>query len=223
VVVSDVNLDIVREFFELNQFAVMTKWEHEQGGADPALQLYVERTAPLLPDGEAGFVLAPPELAYISRAAVEIRAWHSDRVYPSAIEPSGAFRHLVEEDSLNQAADHFGTDDFAKILVISELPISAEPRDRAIQLLEQIGITHILEFPAILKDMLDKVNPSTNYAASLTLQLLRLLKAYRFIRHQQLEFTFPTDPQVVAGQAFVDTVEDDTIGDEIADLDEEGE
>lgn len=192
---SDVNLSIVREFFELNQFRVMTRWENEQGrsGSDQGIQLYVTNTAPT--ELERAFVLSATEVRNVPRALVEIRAWHSDRFYPSVVENSAALRRIVEEESLNRASDHFETHDFATILVISELPASRDQRARSIELLQQTGVDHVLEFPVILQDILDRIDINTNYAASPTLQLLRLLKAYRFIQNQQLELTFPTEPR----------------------------
>lgn len=209
---SDVNLTIVREFFELNQFRVMTRWEHDQNrsSSDQGIQLYVTNTAPV--ELERSFVLNAANLRGLTRALVEIRAWHSDRFYPSVIENSAALRRIVEEESLNRASDHFETHDFATILVISELPVSREQRARSIELLRQTGVDHVLEFPAILQDMLDRINVNTNYAASPTLQLLRLLKGYRFIQNQQLELTFPTEPRTVVRPAQVEVKEVDEDG-----------
>src|SRR5690606_14215459 len=118
---SDVNLSIVREFFELNQFRVMTRWEHDQNrsSSDQGIQLYVTNTAPV--ELARSFVLNAANLRGLTRALVEIRAWHSDRFYPSVIDNSAALRRIVEEESLNRASDHFETHDFATILVISEL------------------------------------------------------------------------------------------------------
>lgn len=193
---SDVNLNIVREFFELNGFRVMARWDHEQSrasSADQGIQLYVVNTATA--EIDRGFVLTAAELRGVTQGLVEIRAWHSDRFYPSVIESSAALRRIVEEDSLGQASDHFQSHDFVTILVISELPASRDQRARSVELLRQIGVDHVLEFPTILQDMLDRINVNTNYPASPTLQLLRLLKGYRFIQNQQLELAFPTEPR----------------------------
>ena len=219
---SDVNLNIVREFFELNQFRVMTRWEHEQGrsgSGEQGLQLYVVNTAPA--DVERGFVLTAGDLRGVTQALVEIRAWHSDRFYPSVIENSAALRRIVEEDSLTRASDHFQSHEFVTILAISELPLSPEPRARSVELLGGIGVDHVIEFPVILQDLLDRINVNTNYPASPTLQMLRLLKGYRFIQNQQLELVFPTEPRVVAArtahveveEADIDTEDDaDAVG-----------
>lgn len=211
---SDVNLNIVREFFELNRFRVMTRWEHEPGGSgsgDQGIQLYVVNTEPV--EVERGFVLTSAGLRSIARGLVEVRAWHSDRFYPSVIESSAVLGHIVEADSVNCAFDHFQSHDFSTILVISELPASPDQRARSVDLLRRTGIDHVLEFPTLLQDMLDRIDINAAYGASATLQVLRLLKGYRFIQNQQLELVFPTEARVPRQAAAVEVVADEESSD----------
>jgi len=190
---SDVNLPLVREFFELNLFRVMTNWQQDpQRLSELTSQLFVEHGA-YDPVVDAEFLLEPSMLQSIERAVVEVRAWHADRFYPSVIEANPVLSGFVSEDAKNIAIEAFGTPEFSAILVISELPTSPEPRSRAINLLQNTGINHIIEFPTLLRDLLTKVSIHGTYAGSQTLQLLRLLKRYRLTRHQQMEFTFPFD------------------------------
>ncbi len=55
-------------------------------------------------------------------------------------------------------------------------------------------MNHVLEFPAILNDLVERVMVSGTYTGSAAMQLLQLLKRYRLFRNQQLEFTFPREP-----------------------------
>ena len=62
---ADVNLQLVREFFELNMFAVLTNWQREslrQRGADSSLQVFVENVNPALPR-DLDFCMTPPTCA----------------------------------------------------------------------------------------------------------------------------------------------------------------
>jgi len=191
--VSDVNLQLVREFFELNLFHVLTHWQHESArprAVEPGLQLLVENTQAPAGASEPGFVLSPEEVPALRRAVVEVRAWHADRFYPSVIESSPVLAQFATDDALGFARQLFGPTAFTTVLVISELPASPEPRTRSIHLLQQTGIGHVLEFPVVLRGILDKVAASGLYASP-TLQTLRLLKRYGLIRRQQLEFKFP--------------------------------
>lgn len=200
---SDLNMQIVREFFELHLFRVLTHWQHEAlftGQHDPSVLLFVERGR-----GETsarrdipGGLLRPEELGGLDRAVVEVRAWHADRVYPSVVEGNAVLGHVATPEVRQLAANVFSSEDFASVLVISELPASPRPRERSLQLLRGMGIDHVIEFPAVLQDMLQRVNAHGNYAPSQTLQTLRLLKRYGLVRNQQLELAFPLEPNLVS-------------------------
>lgn len=193
---SDLNLQLVREFFELNLFRVLTNWQQDAWrprGGEPGSQVFVENSG-LLGVGDPDFVLLPAQIASIERAVVEVRAWHGDRFYASTIESNPVISQFAEHDSLALARDVFGGRDFRTILVVSELPATPEHRMRSINLLREAGIGYVMEFPSILQDLLDRVSVNGNYAASPTLQLIRLLKRYRLVRNQQMEFSFRAEP-----------------------------
>ena len=207
---SDVTIQLVHEFFELNAFHVMTHWRHDAPRSRPAeqgVQLFVENTAPA-PARPLDYVLRAGDVTAIPRALVEVRAWHAERFYASVVESNPVLFDVVREESLARARQVFGCADVPAILVISELPASQEARERSIALFQQGGITHLLEFPTILREILNIISPNSSYAPSHTLQTLRLLKRYAFIRYQQLEFPFPTEPPIHAGRTHVDTAEE---------------
>jgi len=213
---SDVNVQLVREFFELSGFRVMTYWQHDTvrpRGADHGLQLFVENGTPA-PAAQPEFVLQASDVAGVTRALVEVRAWHADRFYASLVEANPVLFEVASDESLARAKQVFASPDLATILVISELPASPEPRQRAVALLQDAGIGHIIEFPTILQAILDRISAAVSYAPSHTLQTLRLLKRYDLIRRQQLEFGFPTEPPVVPVQPPVETAEPPDAGDE---------
>ncbi|MBI4557958.1 MAG: hypothetical protein HY706_10280 [Candidatus Hydrogenedentes bacterium] len=185
----DVNLQLVREFFELNLFRVLTNWQ--QPGEHRA-QLFVENSVPMA-GPEREFVLRPADLSSLECAVVELRAWHADRFYPSLIEANPGFGDFTKEEALALAREVFGPRTLTTILVISEMPATADQRQRSVELLQALGVHHVLEFPTVLQDLLAKVSVNGVYAASQTLQTLRLLKRYRLVRHQQMELTFAAD------------------------------
>ena len=197
---TDVDLQLVREFFELNLFRVTTNWrQHGTAGetGEVGLQLYVENTKPA--SGESlDVVLHPSDLPHLDYAVVEIRAWHTDRFYSSLIESNPGVTQFAEPWALGHARDFFGTDDFKTVLVVSELPRSAEQRIQALQRLRRSGVDHVIEFPNVLQSLASNVVLSGTYTGSPTLQLLQLLKRYRLLRNQQLEFTFSSEPAFVA-------------------------
>ncbi len=205
---GDLNMQIVREFFELNRFHVLTHWQHERIPqiSDFGSLLFVEH-----PHGEVGgevdFVPRPDQIAHIPRAVVEVRAWHTDRFYPSTVETSPVLGHVAGEEVHDLAHSIFNSAAFTTILVVSELPHSHAPRQRSIELLRAFGIGHVLEFSTILQDILARISAHGHYAPSQTLQTMHLLKRYGLIRRQQLEFSFPLEAPP-ANEAPVDTTTD---------------
>lgn len=209
-------MQIVREFFELHLFHVLSYWQHEdlpQRLSDSAALLFVEHLRSE-PRRELDFLLRPGDVPDLGRAMVEVRAWHGDRFYPSVIESSSVLAHVTGQEARALADSVFGDAPYATILVISELPQGVRQRERSLQLLRDMGIDHVIEFPTILQEMLSRVSAYGNYAPSQTLQTLRLLKRYNFIRRQQLEFSFPLEapptlaPPVVDAQSLPDDHED---------------
>ncbi len=191
---ADINLQLVREFFELHFFRVLTNWQREAAKASDGVscvQLFAENCAAVSCSEPPGAVLSLADVRTIERGVIEIRAWHAERFYPSVIENNPVLSHFVSEESLSLARDVFHADDFAAILVVSELPQSAKYRERSIDLLRQAGIDHIIEFPLVLRGLLERVSTHGAYAASETLQTIRLLKRYSLVRHQQMELPLP--------------------------------
>jgi hypothetical protein len=204
---GDVNVQLVREFFELNLFHVLTNWQQaarrfrpgEHGG-----QLFVQNTAADAAR-ELPFLLHPTDMSAIERAVVEVRAWHADRFYPSVIDANPVLYEFVSEDSLALASEIFTRQPFSTILVVSELPASPELRQRSLDRLRSTGIEHVIEFPLILRDIINRLDANGNYPASETLQTLRLLKRYKLVRNQQMEFAFTNEAPPSERQPIVDT------------------
>lgn len=209
---TDVNLQLVREFFELNVFRVLTNWQQEpwrNSASEASPQLFVENARPVI-GRELPFVLGRPDIPGIERAVVHVRAWHTDRFYPSVIESSPVLSRFEAEEATVLAGHVFAEQPYLTILVISGLPVAAQLRARSIELLQEAGVDHVIEFPTVLRDLLEHVNVDSTYGASPTLQTLRLLKRYKFIRDQQLELSLPTEPPVPATPPVVEIARPDS-------------
>ena len=192
---NDLDLQLVREFFELNLFRVMPFWQRSD--RDP--HFFVENAlAPsaAIPD----FELDAEGLASISRGAVSVRAWHADRFYASVIEANPAVTAFAQRQSHGAARALFGAADYKHILVLSELPVSPAPRAAALQTLARSEVSHVIEFSTVLEGLVRRVGESGTYASSASLQLIQLFKRYRFFQQQQLELGFPMEPPHAAIQ-----------------------
>lgn len=187
---SDLSLQLVREYFELSQFQVMTAWRPEDDARDPAPLLLVQQSSSVA-DEPPPFLMSAEDAPLLQRAVIDVRAWHADRFYPSVIENNPVLHTVTLPRTQELAVRHFGDAPYRTLLVVSELPQNPEPRKRSLELLAQTGLHHVMEFGSVLQSLLRRISPSANYAPSSTLQTIRLLKRYGFIINQQLEFEFP--------------------------------
>ena len=204
---SEVNLQLVRECFELNGFHVQTNWRHGARGrrfSGDGSHLYAVNPAPRTAPHPLGLLLYPADLPLIASALVEVRAWHGERFYPSVIENNPNITAFAAPSAMEEARARHGGAATVSILVISALPAASTARARAIQLLQAAGVGHVMEFSYILQDVLSHVDSEGHYTGSQTLQTLRLLKRYRLIRNQQLEFPFAGEPVPPAEEPPVD-------------------
>ena len=205
---TDIDLQMVRECFELNRFQVTTRWalqssvtsrdEHKQ-------QLYVQRAGNpgAAPDA---FVLTELDLLKLHRALVEVRVWHTERLYRSTLESSPIFTDFAERSRQGPALDFFGTDDFRNVLVLSALPQSGEQRAQVLEILEDSAVDHVIEYQTILRALADRVVDEAVYSGSHTLQLIQTFKRYRMLRYHQLEFPFAFDAGAVQPGDWIETV-----------------
>jgi hypothetical protein len=191
---SDINLQLVKEFFELNGFMILTNRKHQlrKIGADweYSIELLVGNLNFVEPATEPGFVLEPRNLKAIPRAIVDVKGWHTEVFYPSTIEQGRTLFAFVSPESLKYASRVFKEEPFSKVIVLSELPSNKEILDRSIDVLRKNGIDHVIEFATILKDLISRVQVNYNYTESDTLQLVRLMKRYGLVKDLQMEFMF---------------------------------
>jgi len=187
--VSDVSLQLVREYFELNFFYILPHWgivagqtkELETGSS----LLFVEQQGK--PNrAEPEFLLRSGDIAALHRAAVEVRAWHGGKLYSSAIGATSLFSRVASRQTHDLATALFKSDNYKIVLVVSELPISEPAKKAALEKLHARGIHHVIEFRTILGDLLRQISAQGNYGPSKTLQTLKLLKRYGFIHPEEL-------------------------------------
>ncbi|HDP34959.1 MAG TPA: hypothetical protein ENN29_07605, partial [Candidatus Hydrogenedentes bacterium] len=138
---SDLNMQLVREFFELNLFYVLPHWQFEEALRDvesAGSLLFVEQPKQAAP-GEPACLLRPGDVQSVQRAVVEVRAWHADRMYASVIESNPVFARVASEQTRAIAETVFNSLDYKIILVVSEFSASPHRRDQAVNLLHNAG------------------------------------------------------------------------------------
>jgi len=88
---------------------------------------------------------------------------------------------FLNKSALKRAAEVLGTEDFQKILVVSQLGAKKESRDKFLEEAHKHGVDKVIEFPTILKELISMVKTEPSYDSE-TLQTLRLLKIYGLLK-----------------------------------------
>lgn len=200
---AGVDLNIVREYFEMNGFFVRQMRKHhiqkrrsKTRRHEDEIDLMVINPRPeKAPDG-LNFMLFANDLRYISRAILSVKGWHTMTFTPATLRSSTEIFNFLERDVLKRAEELFSastqdeakeTESFKKILVLPGLPTQEPHRTQSIELLRKHGVDAIISFRAMLQDIINKVEINHNYEKSDLLQVLRLLKNYDMIRSPQME------------------------------------
>ncbi|HOW66486.1 MAG TPA: hypothetical protein P5186_25925 [Candidatus Paceibacterota bacterium] len=187
---SNVNELIVREFFELKGFFVRQPCKHVATSRrdEEEIDLLVANPRPQTATTPLPFVLAPHDLACIPHALITIKGWHSETFSVAFMSYEPDLFRFMEEGPLNQASRSFEPGSrLVRLLVISSLPQTDDLRQQSLQFLRDKGIDGVLLFSDILAELIDQTEERRNYQKSDLLQLIRLLKHYRFFREPQLE------------------------------------
>jgi len=190
---SDISLQLVKEYFEMCGFYVYTNCKHQLQKADASgrdyIDLFVINPEPKGRPTSKRLSLTADDLRAIPRAVVDVKGWHTERFSPSLLGKQGVLS-FVSPASLRFARKVFGDGAFYKILVISKLPASAELCRVLAAKLREGGVDYVLEFPRILTELTAYVKVNYNYTRSDVLQLLRLLRQYDLIKEPQMEIPF---------------------------------
>jgi hypothetical protein len=202
---SAVSETMVREFFELHGFFVrqQRKYMALNPTQDEEIDFYIYNPAAVVqptagPDGaapvkpELPFILSAADLAGIPRAVVAVRPWHNETFGPSVFHHNPEIFRFAESAAAASVGRVFGAPEpVRKILVLSMLPQNNPAREQSVQLLKAGGIDAVIQFSAILKDLLAYTEEDRSYQKSDVLQVIRILKTYDYLKEPQLELFRP--------------------------------
>jgi hypothetical protein len=188
--VSSVSETIVREYFELHEFLVRQhrKYIVQTRREEDDIDFFVLNPKPQSREGEPPFVLASADLAFIERAIVVVKGWHTETFSPAVLANAPEIFRFVEPKVFQRAARAFGQEGATlKILVVPSLPHGAQARAGSIALLRSKGIDAVIPFRTMLADLVEQVEVNRNYQKSDLLQVIRILKNYDFFKEPQME------------------------------------
>jgi hypothetical protein len=191
---SAVSETIVREYFELHEFLVRQhrKYIAQTRREDDDIDFFVLNPLATKREGEQPFVLESEDLAFVSRAIVVVKGWHTETFSSARLESTPEIFRFVGTKVFQQAAKVFGADGTPlKILVVPALPHDAKARDESIALLRGKGVDAVIPFRTMLTDLVAHTETNRNYQKSDLLQTIRILKNYDFFKEPQMELFKP--------------------------------
>lgn len=179
---ADVNEEIARKYFEDNGFLVRTnlKYYINTNAGGPGGLSDIDLVAINMKPSDLGslpFILTTNDLKGISKASIEVKGWHTERITPNTNNFSRLL-YFTRNEAVNAASDFFNSRDFKKILVISSLAINPLAREETIEKLRSGGIDHVIEFKTIIDSLYESVDIKKNPGSEI-LQTVRLIKIYR--------------------------------------------
>ena len=177
---SNVSIQIVKEFFAMNNFLVMQKGDI----------LFVKNATFTEENNlQSGFILDKKDMQCIKNAVVKPIAWHTLKFSPSVLKKSPEIFYFLRPSFLNKMKSFFGEEPFFKILVIPGLPSTDNLRKESISFLKNKGIDNVLIFSTVISDLIKKINPRQVYLSE-TNEILRVLKFYKFFPENQPSLPF---------------------------------
>jgi len=189
--VSAVSETIVREYFELHEFLVRQHRKHvgqTRREEEDDIDFFVLNPHAQPRQGDPPFELNSEDLAFIERAIVVVKGWHTETFSSARLASTPEIFRFVEQKVFQQAAKAFGTDGMPmKILVVPTLPQGEQAREDSIALLRSKGIDAVIPFRTMLGDLVRETETNRNYQKSDLLQIIRILKNYDLFREPQLE------------------------------------
>jgi hypothetical protein len=196
---------IVREYFELHEFLVRQHRKYisqTRREEDDDIDFFVLNPHPQLPAVALPFVLDSPDLAFIERAIVVVKGWHTETFSSGVLTHAPKIFRFVEPGVFQQAARAFGKDGAPlKILVVPALPQAAPAREESIALLRSKGVDAVIPFHTMLATLVSRTQVNRNYQKSDLLQIIRILKNYDFFKEPQLELFKSKPKRKAAGKS----------------------
>lgn len=190
---ASVSEEIVKEYLELNEFAIKVHRKFLLTGSERDQLDEVDLVATNLCEVEkvpGSILLDKGEIRGLERFVMAVRGWHSETFSPSRLKSSPEILNLAELDEDKIRQRFFRGQSFSRVIVIPGLPSDLNLRGTVLAMFKEAGIHHVLEFKTILEELIDRVEITKNYTQSTTLQLIRILKRYDLLRDYQMELFY---------------------------------
>ena len=179
----EVNVSLVREFFEMEGFFVHPLKKRGGKRENPYDLFFIN---PKVYKRETDFFLDPFSIKGIKYGIVKVLGWHKETFTVSILKKSidsSIWEYSVEEERKYLQKNK---NEIRKILVLSRISSSSEGKENLKKFLKEKGIDHIITFEILFWTLIDKIKKNQNYTSPI-LEVLRILKSYRMIKSPQLK------------------------------------
>jgi hypothetical protein len=182
---------IAREYFEALGYLVSQPCKHTVPGrhkrAEEELDLLVVH--PLLAEQRIPDTVLwnTADLRTVARAVIGVRGWYTGRFSLGKFAQTPEVLRFAERAARHAAAARLGTEGFATILCVPQLPASGELKEKTLRALKERGVDGVLSFRVMLLELLARVDVHRNYEKSDLLQILRILRSCGIARDSQME------------------------------------
>lgn len=177
---SQASIELVREFFVMNDFFVLKK--------EDLLLVKNARTAEESRDGK--FVLSGGEISgTINNAVVKPVSWHTMKFTPLVLSRFPDIFDFLKSRHTEDYRKFFRGEDFLKILVIPSLPASENLREESVRIMKEKGIDRLVMFSSVIAGLIDRIEARHVYLSSVN-EVLRVLKFYKFFTEEEQNLPF---------------------------------
>lgn len=177
---SYASIEIVKEFFIINNFFVLRKEDI----------LFVKNTEPLEVAETDRFIISGSEVnRVLKNGLIKPICWHTMKITPVVLSRFPEIFEFFKGRYALESRKVFAGEDFKKVLVIPSLPASDKLRKESIRIMKEQGIDHIITFSSVISQLIEKINARNMYLSTVN-EILRVLKFYKFFTEKEQKLPF---------------------------------
>jgi septum formation inhibitor-activating ATPase MinD len=165
-------IEIVKEFFIINDFYVILKDSF----------LIVQNSKKIFKEIDE-FIIEKEKINFINKAIIKPISWHTLKFTPSVIKK---FYEEITFEKTDKILKDLIKDNYKKIIIIPGLPVTTNLKNESIKIMKEKGIDHIILFSSIISGLVEKIDERKLYQSQ-TLEIIRILKFYKFLSDKKLE------------------------------------